>query len=186
LAPLAVAITGGIGAGKTEALRAFERRGVPVRSSDETVHRLISDDAEVRAALQERLATTDRAKIAQIVFGDWTELVWLESLLHPRVREDTLAWRHTLDADVCAVEVPLLYETGGETAFDVVVAITAPEGVRAARTDVPLERSRRLLPDEEKVRRADFSYVNDGSLAELDAFVGRVLEDLRARLHADT
>ena len=181
--PLAVAVTGGIGAGKSHALRAFARRGVPVRSSDETVHRLIAGDPEVRSALEERFGTTERARIAEIVFADRDELAWLEALLHPRVRQETLAWRDDLDADVCVVEVPLLYETGADAAFDAVVVITAPEEVRAARASVPLgERSARLLPDDEKVRRADFAYVNDGSLDELDAFVGRVLEELRSRL----
>ena len=86
--PLAVAVTGGIGAGKSEALRAFERRGLPVRSSDEVVHRLIAGDPDVRAALEQRFGTTDRARIAEIVFADRDELGWLERLLHPRVRRD--------------------------------------------------------------------------------------------------
>jgi dephospho-CoA kinase len=181
--PLAVAVTGGIGAGKSEALRAFERRCVPVRSSDEIVHRLIAGDPEVRAALEQRFGTTERARIAEIVFADRDELAWLEGLLHPRVRDETQAWRETLDADVCAVEIPLLYETGADVAFDAVVVITAPEEVRAARTSIQLaERAARLLPDAEKVRRADFAYVNDGSLDELDAFVERVLGELRSRL----
>jgi dephospho-CoA kinase len=82
---------------------------------------------------------------------------------------------------VVVVEVPLLYETGGETRFDRVVAITAPPEVRAARARVaPDGREERLLSDEEKVRRADFAYVNDGSLEELDAFVGSVVERLLA------
>jgi dephospho-CoA kinase len=182
LPPLAVAVTGGIGAGKSEAVRAFERRGVPVRSSDEVVHRLIEGDPEVRAGLEQRFGTTDRGRIAEIVFADRDELDWLEGLLHPRVRDDYLAWRETLDADVCVVEVPLLYETGADAAFDAVVVITAPEEVRAGRSPAAVaQRSSRLLPDDAKARRADFAYVNDGSLDELDAFVGAVLEQLRSR-----
>jgi dephospho-CoA kinase len=180
--PLAVAVTGGIGAGKSEALRAFERHGVPVCSSDEIVHRLIAEDPDVRAALEERFGTTDRARIGAIVFADRDELAWLESLLHPRVRAAHRAWREAQDADVAAVEIPLLYETGGETQFDAVVVVTAPAAVRAARTPTAADgRSSRLIPDDEKERRADFSYVNDGSLEELDAFVGRVLDELRRR-----
>jgi dephospho-CoA kinase len=179
--PLAVAVTGGIGAGKSEALRAFARRGVPVRSSDEIVHRLIAADPDVRRALGERFGTTERGEIAAIVFADREQLDWLERLLHPRVRDDYLAWRDELDADVAVVEVPLLYETGGDALFDAVVVITAPDGVRAERSPFAVERSRRLLADDEKVRRADFAYVNDGTLDELDAFVGEVLERLRAR-----
>ncbi len=153
-------------------------------SSDEIVHRLIAEDPDVRAALEERLGTTDRARIAEIVFSDRAELEWLEQLLHPRVRAEYREWLQRLDGsvDVAVAEIPLLYETGGEKLFDVVVVITAPEDVRAARRPDRLveQRSGRLIPDDEKVRRADFSYVNDGSLAELDAFVARVLEELRS------
>lgn len=179
--PLTVAVTGGIGAGKSEALKAFARRGVPTLSADEVVHRLIAGDVEVRAALEQRFGTTRRARIAEIVFADADQLAWLESLLHPRVRRATEDWLAGLDAEVAATEIPLLFETGGEGRFDAVVVITAPEDVRAARTPQARDtRNQRLIPDEEKVARADFAYVNDGTLDDLDAFVGRVLERLCA------
>jgi dephospho-CoA kinase len=135
----------------------------------------------VRAELERRFGTTDRAEIAAIVFEDRAELDWLEALLHPRVRADYVGWYEDLEADVGVVEIPLLYETGGDALFDAVVVITAPEEVRRARSPALVERSARLLPDDDKARRADFAYVNDGSLEELDAFVGRVLEQLRSR-----
>ena len=187
--PLAVAITGGIGAGKSTALEAFARRGIPTRSSDEIVHRLLREDKEVRAAVDERFGpgvADDRSTLAALVFRDPDALDWLEALLHPRVVREYGAWREELGRGsdpprVVVVEVPLLYETGGETRFDRVVAITAPPEVRAARARVaPDGREERLLPDEEKMRRADFAYVNDGSLEELDAFVGSVVERLLA------
>jgi dephospho-CoA kinase len=180
--PLTVAVTGGIGAGKTEALKAFARRGVPTLSADDVVHRLIAGDTEVRAALEERFGTTDRAEIGRIVFADADQLAWLESLLHPRVRRATEEWLADLDTKVAATEIPLLFETGGEGRFDAVVVITAPEEVRAGRTEQARDaRGRRLIPDEEKLARADFAYVNDGALDELDAFVGQVLERLNAQ-----
>jgi len=177
--PKRVAITGGIGAGKTAALRAFERHGAAVSSSDEIVHDLIEHDEDVRAALLERLGTTERGEIASVVFADRGELDWLEGLLHPRVAERHARWLERQDAPLAVVEIPLLYETGGEKRFDAVVAITAPREVREARARVPLAgRSDRLIPDDEKVRRADFAYVNAGSLEELDAWVARVVEEL--------
>jgi dephospho-CoA kinase len=154
-----------------------------VCSSDEIVHRLIAADAEVRRALEERFGTTDRGRIGEIVFRDPQELAWLEALLHPRVRREYLDWLGRLDGgtEVAVVEIPLLYETGGEALFDAVVVVTAPEEMRRARVGEKLaERSRRLIPDDEKVRLADYTYVNDGSLAELEAFVSRVLDDLRS------
>jgi dephospho-CoA kinase len=193
--PLAVAITGGIGAGKSETLKAFARHGAPTLSSDAIVHRLLREDAEVRSALVARLGErildaerqVDRARVADVVFADRGELDWLERLLHPRVVAAYTAWRDELANDpdpppVCVVEVPLLYETGGEARFDAVVVVTAPADVRAARARVPREgREVRLIPDDEKVRRADFAYVNTGSLADLEAWVTRVLGELRER-----
>ena len=193
--PIAVAITGGIGAGKSEALKAFARHGAAVVSSDEIVHRLLRDDEEVKRAIVGRLGNDvldgdgeiDRGRVADVVFSDRDALEWLEQLLHPRVVREYLAWREGLGRldvppDVCVTEVPLLYEVGGEDRFDAVVVVTAPAGLRAGRTQVPLEgRSDRLLPDEEKVGRADFAYVNDGSLEELDEFVAEVMKQLVAK-----
>jgi len=177
--PVSVAVTGGIGAGKSEALEAFRRHGAAVLSSDAVVHRLYAEDAEVRAALEDRFSTTDRDRIAEIVFADPAALAWLEQLLHPRVRMAYAAWLDTIDADVAVVEIPLLYETGAETAFDKVVVITAPEDVRRARRGDQVEtRSARLIPEEEKVRRADFAFMNDGTLEELETFVQAVLARL--------
>jgi dephospho-CoA kinase len=152
-----------------------------VCSSDEIVHRLIAEDAEVRAALEERFGTTDRAGIAEIVFRDPEQLAWLEGLLHPRVRRAYQAWLAGLDGDVdvAVIEIPLLYETGGEVLFDAVVVVTAPEETRRTRVGGKVDRSARLLPEDEKARRADYAYVNDGSLTELEAFVAGVLEELR-------
>ena len=133
----------------------------------------------MRAALEERLGTTDRAGIAAIVFADREQLDWLEALIHPRVRREQEAWLAGLDAQVAAIEIPLLFETGGEERFDAVVVITAPAHVRAKRTGRAGDaRAARLVPDAEKVRRADFAYVNEGTLDELDAFVGQVLDRL--------
>jgi dephospho-CoA kinase len=191
---VAVAVTGGIGAGKSEVLRAFARHGAAVISSDDIVHELLREDHEVKRAVVERLGgqvlgadgAIDRAKVGRIVFSDPQALRWLEELLHPRVVARYLRWREELaelpePPAVSVTEVPLLYEVGGETSFDKVVAVTASPDARIARHIGPLrERESRLLPDEEKVRRADFVYVNDGSLEELDAFVS----DLVARLSA--
>ena len=87
---------------------------------------------------------------------------------------------------MAVIEIPLLYETGAEALFDTVVVITAPEELRRSRVGASMEqRSARLLADDEKVRRADFVYVNDGTLAELDAFVARVLDDVRHSIVPD-
>lgn len=192
--PIAVAITGGIGAGKSEALDSFRRHGAATVSSDEIVHRLLREDPVVGKTLVERFGDPildeagqiDRSAIAEIVFADREALDWLESLLHPLVVEEYLEWREQLAAlpnppPLTATEVPLLYEVGGQNRFDAVVVVTAPPKVRAARTDVATdEREPRLLPDTVKVAQADFAYVNDGSLEELDEFVAEVMRELTA------
>jgi dephospho-CoA kinase len=189
--PVAVAITGGIGAGKSEALAAFARHGAATVSSDEIVHHLLRRD-DVKAALVSRLGNgivapggeIDRGALGTVVFNDPDALQWLESLLHPLVSAEYLQWRADVAAlpnapSVTVTEVPLLYETGGQERFDKVVVITAPTKLRRARSVVATEdREGRFLPDSEKVKLADYTYKNIGSIEELDAFVASVMSDL--------
>jgi len=127
----------------------------------------------------------DRAKLAQIVFGDQDQLDWLEQLLHPRVVQENFAWRDEVAARpgspaLTVTEVPLLYETGADKRFDAVVVITAPRELRHDRRPLTDTREERLLPENEKVALADFAYINDGTLEELDAFVADVVAKLTA------
>jgi len=192
--PLAVAITGGIGAGKSTALASFRRHGAATVSSDEIVHHLLRSDPEVKQALVERLGeeilgpddVPDRERIALRVFKDREALEFLEQLLHPLVSREYLAWREQLAAlpnppAVCVTEVPLLYEVGADARFDKVVVVTAPRKLREARRGRPTDdRESRLLPDREKAKRADFVYVNTGTPDELDTWVAGVMATLSA------
>ena len=192
--PLAVAITGGIGAGKSTALDSFRRHGAATVSSDEIVHHLLATEPEVKRALVERLGdeilgedgTPDRERIAFRVFKDRDALDFLEKLLHPLVSREYMTWREQLAAlpnppEVCVTEVPLLYEVGAETRFDKVVVVTAPSKLREARRGGWADdRESRLVPDREKAKRADFTYVNTGTPDELDAWVGGVMATLIA------
>lgn len=190
--PIAVAITGGIGAGKSTALAAFRRHGAATVSSDEIVHHLLAHDPEVKRALVERLGeevlgpdgVPDRERIALRVFKDPEALDFLEKLLHPLVSREYLAWREQLAAlpnppRVCVTEVPLLYEVGADARFDKVVVVTAPAKLREARMGGRKDdREARLLPDREKAKRADFVYVNTGTPEQLDAWVAGVMAEL--------
>ena len=156
------------------------------------MHDLLREDPEVKAAVLERLGdgvleedgAIDRTEVGKIVFSDRSALMWLEQLLHPRVVARYLRWREELAAlpeppAVCVTEVPLLYEVGGESRFDKVVVVTASPEARIARRIGPLrEREQRLVPEEEKMKRADFVYVNDGSPSDLDEFVSGVMATL--------
>jgi dephospho-CoA kinase len=190
--PVAVAITGSIGAGKSAALAAFRRHGAAAVSSDEIVHHLLAENDEVRDALVGRLGSQvlgadgrpDRAAIARIVFRDPEALAFLEGLLHPLVSQEYLTWREQLAAldeppAVCVTEVPLLFEVGAEERFDKVAVVTAPRRLREVRRDQPIdERESRLLPDRVKVGKADFHYRNVGDLDALDAWVAGVMAEL--------
>ena len=180
--PIRVAITGGIAAGKSEALAAFARHGAATASSDDVVHDLLAHDDDVRDAIRARwgdAAVGNRPRIGEIVFHDRDELTWLEQLLHPKTRAAIDEWLAHVDAPLAVVEVPLLYETGGDARFDKVVVITAPRKLRQMRSDLATEeRESRLIDDKEKVARADFSYRNIGTPEELDAFVASVMRSL--------
>ena len=190
--PIAVAITGGIGAGKSEALYAFRKAGAATVSSDEIVHHLLRSDPDVKRAIVRELGEgvlgedgeIDRRRVAGVVFADRSKLDFLEQLLHPLVSREYLAWREQLAGlpnppEVCVTEVPLLYETGGDERFDKVVVITAPAKVREQRRRVARDdRDQRLIPDREKVKRADFAYVNTGTIEDLDEWVAGVMAEL--------
>jgi len=190
--PVAVAITGGIGSGKSEALKAFARHGAATVSSDEIVHHLLRYP-EVKEKIVARVGNgvidpngeIDRGALATTVFNDREALAFLEELLHPLVSAEYLKWRDDLaqlpdPPRVCVTEVPLLYEVGGETRFDKVVVITAPTKLRRARSQLTVdERDGRFLPEREKAARADFAFSNIGTLDELDAFVESVMRELQ-------
>ena len=193
---LFVGLTGGIGSGKSEALAAFERLGVPTLSTDAVVHELLGTQ-EVRRLLHERWGDRvlagdgeiDRTAVAAIVFERPAELSWLEGTLFPRVGERMVEWRGSLASghEVAVVEVPLLFEAGIESAFDATAAVVANEDLRAeraaARRHAGLEgRGGRQLSQDEKAQRADYVIRNDGTLSDLEAAVREVLAELRGRV----
>ena len=186
-----VGLTGGIGAGKSEALRAFERHGAVTLSSDEVVRGLYSRPA-VRDAVVERfgrrILTADgdvnRGALGRIVFADPTELRWLERLVLPLVSEEFVRWRsehERMGTPLLVHEAPTLFEAGVEDRYDTIVAITAPGDLREHRRPGAAERMAHQLPESEKAARADVVYENSGTLEELDAFVAGLVERLLPR-----
>jgi dephospho-CoA kinase len=186
-----VGLTGGIGAGKSEALAAFARLGAATLSTDQVTHELLADP-EVRDALIERWGEgvapggeVDRGRVAEIVFADSGELAWLESQLHPRVGAHVLGWREQLEpgTEVAVVEVPLLFEAAMENAFDATVAVVADDRVRERRLRERGQaglagREDRQLDQAEKSNRADHVLRNDGTLEELERAAATVLEEI--------
>ena len=186
-----VGLTGGIAAGKSEALKALERLGAATLSSDAVVHDLLDSD-EVRELLVDKLGPEvagngrlDRAKIAEQVFGDDERRAWLEGVLWPRVGQRIWAWRQELERRdepprAAVVEVPLLFEAGMESGFDATIAVVADESVREERAGARghagvASRTARQLSQEEKSQRADFTVRNDGTLDDLETKLSEVL-----------
>lgn len=191
--PLTIGLTGGIAAGKSTALEAFERLGMQTISSDAVVHELL-DSEPLLGRLAERWGAeiapegrVDRAKVAEIVFGNPEELSWLEAQVHPLVGERIGSWLASLPADteVAVVEVPLLFESEMDGVFDATVAVVASDPVRNARAEarghaLVNEREARQLGQDEKASRADHVVVNDGTVDDLERALSALVEKLRA------
>ncbi len=139
--PLTIGLTGGIAAGKSESLAAFERLGAATISSDAVVHELL-DSEPLLGRLSERwgdeiapAGRVDRSKVGEIVFADPEQLKWLEAQIHPLVGERIGSWLASLgeDTEIAVVEVPLLFESEMESVFDTTVAVVTSDEVRRAR-----------------------------------------------------
>jgi dephospho-CoA kinase len=197
MAPLMIGLTGGIAAGKSEALAALGRLGAQTISADAVVHELLGSE-QVRDLLVARWGgeiapegAIDRAKVGEQVFEQPEELAWLESQLHPRVGQRLDDWRRSLPEGTtfAAVEVPLLFETAMERAFDTTIAVVSDEAIRRARAGerglaLVEERSARQLTQEEKAARADHVIRNDGSLDDLERELSGLLAKLGSQVKA--
>ncbi len=189
--PLTIGLTGGIAAGKSESLAAFERLGAATISSDAVVHELL-DSEPLIGRLTERWGEeiapggrVNRARIGEIVFADPEQLKWLEAQIHPLVGERIGSWLASLDDDVgvAVVEVPLLFEGKMAPVFDTTVAVVAADEVRRARAEarghtLVGEREARQLDQAEKAARAEHVIENDGSLEDLERRLSALLAKL--------
>jgi dephospho-CoA kinase len=189
--PLTIGLTGGIAAGKSEALAAFERLGAATLSSDAVVHELLETEPLLPRLIErwgEEVApegSVDRNRIGSIVFAEPEELGWLEAQIHPLVGERIGAWLASLPqgAGIAVVEVPLLFESEMEGVFDTTVAVVAAEEVRRGRAEarghaLVGEREARQLAQAEKAERAEHVVENDGSVEDLERALSALVEKL--------
>ena len=165
-------LTGSLGMGKSTTARFFIEEGVPVHDADAVVHRLY--EGEAVAAIEAAFPGTttadgkvDRNKLATRVLGDHAALKRLEAIVHPLVHEAErrlLAEAEARGEKVAVLDIPLLFETGGDARVDAVVVVSAPLEVQHSRVlqrpGMTMEKLEAILakqmPDAEKRRRADF------------------------------
>ena len=165
-----IGLTGSIAMGKTTTARLFAEEGVPVHDADAAVHKLYAGEAAglIEAAFpgSTRNGTVDRVQLGKQVTGDPTALRRLEEIVHPLVRNAERKFLRDAEiagASIVVLDVPLLFETGGDSRVDATVVVSAPaerQRERVLERGVSLERLEALLgrqmPDAEKRRRADF------------------------------
>lgn len=192
---ITLGLTGSIGMGKSTVAGMFEALGVPVFDADAAVHRLQGEGGRLVASIEAMFPDTtgpkgvDRTLLGEAVLADPRALKQLEALVHPAVGEERAAFlaahRH---APLVVFDVPLLFETGGESRVDKVAVVSAPADIQRARvlarpgmTEARLDAIlARQMPDAEKRARADFVIPTGGSIAETRAAVAAILACLTA------
>ena len=190
-------MTGGIGSGKSTATAFLAELGAAVVSADELVHHLLEEQAIIERVERHfggdvlEGTQVDRPALAQIVFNDVGELVWLESLLHPHVKRLVDDWAREQEArrprpPLLVAEVPLLFETDMADVFDYILLVTAPEAQRRRRLTAKVtseeftRRAARQLPEDDKAGRSDFVVENVGSREGLRRYVGQIYATILA------
>lgn len=185
-------LTGSLGSGKSTVAALLRARGYPVLDADALAR-------EGRKALEEEICRSlpeacregglDEKLLARLVFSDREKLRILEGLLHPYVRRRLLEEMARQEASIVFLEIPLLFEVGWEKELDRTLVVAAPLEVRLERVrlrsglsrEEALNREARQLPQEEKVRRADYVIWNTGPLSGLERAVEALLKVLEAR-----
>lgn len=197
---IVIGLTGSIGMGKTTTARFFREAGVPVHDSDEAVHRLYSGEAAplIEAAFPGTVkdGVVDRALLGSRILGDAQALTTVERIVHPLVRADAdafLARHRAAGRKLAVLDIPLLFETGGERRVDRVVVVSAPAEIQRervlARPGMSVEKFEAILakqvPDAEKRKRADFIVESGEGLDVARAAVEAIVAKLEGEAEAD-
>ncbi len=195
---IVVGLTGSIGMGKSNAAHVLRRLGVPVHDADGAVHALMGPGGravrKVAEIFPQALAGNriDRKVLGDLVFGDTPALRRLEGILHPLVRRSSrafLAAARRRRARIAVLDIPLLYESGGERSVDAVIVVSAPRQIQRqrvmARPGMTEDKFRAILarqvPDAEKRRRADYVVLTGGHRGETFRQLKRIVGELSVR-----
>lgn len=197
---IVLGLTGSIGMGKSTTARFFREAGVPVHDSDEAVHRLYAGKAAplIEAAFPGTVkdGVVDRALLGAHILGDAAALKTVERIVHPLVRADAdafLAEHRAAGRKLVVLDIPLLFETGGEGRVDRIVVVSAPADIQRervlARPGMSVEKFEAILakqvPDAEKRKRADFVVESGGGLEAARAAVEAIVAELKGEAASD-
>ncbi|MBI3403444.1 MAG: dephospho-CoA kinase [Acidobacteria bacterium] len=195
---LKVALTGGIATGKSHVLDLLRQRGVPCLDADSLAHGVMAPGTEATTAIAERFGvevlaadgSVDRSKLGPVVFADQSARRELEAIVHPAVYRAIAAGLRAFELisqpPLAIVDVPLLFETGAERKFDRIIVTTCPPEMQLARlvhrgmTEGDARaRLAAQWPTEQKAGKADYVVRTDGSFADTERQVDRIIRDLR-------
>ncbi|VAV94563.1 Dephospho-CoA kinase [hydrothermal vent metagenome] len=192
--PKIIGLTGSIGMGKSETAKIFERANIPVFDSDAAVHDLMAKNGAALESIEKTFPGVsgpdgiDRVALGARVFGNTEALQKLESILHPMVSDRQQAFfRQKQDHDLVVMDVPLLFEKGGEKNCNYVVVVTAPAEIQRqrvlARPHMTVEKFEQILakqmPDKEKRQRADFIVYTDQGISHAEQQVAEIITKIR-------
>ena len=189
-----IAVTGGIGSGKSYISHLLENMHIPVYNADNEAKRLTTSDAGIRGELIALLGEDvykdgllNKPLLASYLFSDPAHVLQINSIIHPRVRKDFTVWVERQEkCEIVGMESAILYEAGFQDTVDAVITVYAPVELRIQRAmyrDGASEEQVRAriaaqMDDEEKRRRADFTVVNDG-VQLLIPQLNRIVEQLK-------
>ena len=191
---ISIAITGGIGSGKSYISNILQEYGIPIYNTDDEAKRLMVSDEGIRHDLVTLLGeevyvggTLNKALLASYLFADAQNASRINGIVHPRVKKDFCRWleRHA-NEEIVGMECAILFEAGFDDAVDAVVMVYAPESLRierAMKRDNATEAQIRAriaaqMNDDEKCKRADYIIYTDGSIS-LDSQLSALIAQLK-------
>lgn len=204
-------ITGGIGSGKTYVSHLLEKKGFSIFNCDEVARRLMLDDESLQEALSSLIGASvmtvdgglDKQLIGNFLFSSSEHVKAVNALVHPRVREAFRRWslekasamnnrreeEDALSHDWLGMECSILFESGFDDLVDFTISVYAPESFRLQRVEqrdgltVRQVKARisQQLPEEEKLKRSDFIFFNDG-ISSIESQLNRLKQALKERL----
>lgn len=171
-----VGITGGIGSGKSKVCEMFSSLGIPVYDSDTRAKKLMNENETIKHSLTGYFGndvyadgSLNRLFLAQKIFNNKPALDFVNSIVHPAVRNDFLQWAEHQNAPYVIEEAALLFESAAYKLLDIVITVTCPEEIRIQRVierdkttrENVLQRIKNQMTEDEKVSKSDYVIIND-------------------------